>query len=68
MELKALERSVRFERNTIHFTTIETFKGLEADVVFLIDTQKIKPEERIKKIYTQASRAKHKLFVYDIIA
>lgn len=68
LDLKSLDRSARFERNSIHYTTIDTFKGLEADVVFLLDIHKIDQEEKMKKLYTQASRAKHKLFVYDVVS
>jgi nucleoside-triphosphatase THEP1 len=67
MDLKSLDNKARFERNSIHYTTISTFKGLEADVVFLLDTHKIDKDEKVKKLYTQASRAKHKLFVYDVV-
>ncbi len=65
-DLKYLDNKARFEMDSIHFTTIETFKGLEADIVLVIDIQKIPQNDKKKKLYTEASRAKHKLFVYEV--
>ncbi|RCW36782.1 nuclease-related domain-containing DEAD/DEAH box helicase [Marinilabilia salmonicolor] len=46
----------------VNYTTINTFKGLEADVVFIIDTDKVEnPDYKI--LYTQASRAKYLLYI-----
>ena len=63
--LKELTKNAFFQKNTVYYTTIDRFKGLEADVVFLLEPEKIAPEDRSRKLYTQASRAKHKLFVYE---
>jgi hypothetical protein len=45
----------------ISYTQINTYKGLEADIVFIIDTDLTDK----KKLYTQASRAKHLLYVFE---
>ena len=62
--LKPLDNKGRFQNNAINYTTINTFKGLEADVVFIIDIDKIKEENKTKLLYTEASRAKHKIYFY----
>lgn len=46
--------------NQISYTQINTYKGLEADIVFIIDTDQTDKT----KLYTQASRAKHKLYIF----
>lgn len=66
LEIKALDNKGRFQSNVINYTTINTFKGLEADVVFIIDADKIPIEQKHEKLYTEASRAKHKLYVLSI--
>jgi superfamily I DNA and RNA helicase len=50
--------------NCIAQTTINVFKGMEADVVFILDSQNI---ETNNQLYTQASRAKQLLYVINII-
>jgi len=47
----------------INYTSIKSFKGLEADIVFIIDTDKV-PVMNYNVLYTQASRAKHMLYVF----
>lgn len=47
----------------INYTSINSFKGLEADIVFIIDTDKV-PVMNYNVLYTQASRAKHLLYVF----
>lgn len=49
----------------IYYTTIEIFKGLEADVVLLVLGSHLSAQEKAKAIYIQGSRAKHLLYVYD---
>ena len=66
LPLKSLDNKARFDRDTIYFTSINTFKGLELDIIFILDVQFIDASERKKKLYTEASRAKHKLFTYEI--
>jgi hypothetical protein len=65
-DLKSLDNKARFERDTIHYTTINTFKGLEADVVFIVDSHLIDNNMQSKVIYTEASRAKHKLYILKL--
>ena len=48
----------------IHYSSIEIFKGLEADVVLLVQGKKRSSEEEAKALYVQGSRAKHLLYVY----
>lgn len=63
--IKALDNKARFERNSINYTNINTFKGLEADVVFVIDTNLIHEKNKLERLYTEASRAKHKLYITE---
>jgi hypothetical protein len=63
LDIKALDNKGRFKRDAINYTTINTFKGLEADIVFVVDADKIPLEQKHEKLYTEASRAKHKLYV-----
>ena len=49
----------------IYYSTIEIFKGLEADVVLLVMGNTLSSEERSKAQYVQGSRAKHLLYVYQ---
>ncbi len=62
-EIKAIDNKGRFQRDAINYTTINTFKGLEADIVFIVDTQLIEKGQKLEKLYTQASRARHKLYI-----
>lgn len=48
-------------KNSVFQSTINVFKGLESEVVFLIDAQNI--TSKPKTFYTEASRAKNKLYV-----
>jgi len=63
LAIKALDNKGRFQRDAINYTTINTFKGLEADIVFIVDADKIPVKQKHEKLYTEASRAKHKLYV-----
>ena len=62
-----MDNKGRFQRDAVNYTTINTFKGLEADIVFIVDADKIPTEQKHEKLYTEASRAKHKLYVLDSI-
>jgi len=66
LEIKALDNKGRFQRDAINYTSINTFKGLEADIVFVVDVDKIPLEQKHEKLYTEASRAKHKLYVLSV--
>ena len=49
--------------DAVNYTRIRTFKGLEADVVFILDTHKMADGD-YKTAYTQASRARMLLGVF----
>lgn len=61
-QLESLGRDPGVE--TIRFTTIERFKGMEADVVIILDIDALPEADRARSLYAQGSRAKHKLFLY----
>lgn len=61
--IKSIDNKGRFDRNSINYTTINTFKGLEADIVFVVDTNLIEENKKLEKLYTEASRARHKLYL-----
>ena len=65
LEIKALDNKGRFQKDAINYTNINTFKGLEADIVFIIDTEKLELNQKQEKLYTQASRARHKLYILN---
>lgn len=47
---------------SISYTHIKTFKGLEADIVFIVDTDKVNYDSFL--FYTQVSRARHLLYIF----
>jgi energy-coupling factor transporter ATP-binding protein EcfA2 len=65
-EINALDNKGRFQIKSLNYTTINTFKGLEADIVFVVDVDKIPLEQKHEKLYTEASRAKHKLYILSV--
>jgi superfamily I DNA and RNA helicase len=48
----------------IYYSTIQIFKGLEADVVFVLFGDRFQQNELPNAIYVQGSRAKHLLYMY----
>lgn len=61
--IEAVDRHGRLNPKAVNYTGINTFKGLEADVVMIIDTDKVEnPDYQV--LYTQASRAKYLLYVF----
>jgi superfamily I DNA and RNA helicase len=48
----------------IHYSTIEIFKGLEADVIFVLLGDGIPAADIPNALYVQGSRAKHALYIY----
>ncbi|WP_282018186.1 NERD domain-containing protein [Salegentibacter mishustinae] len=64
--LKALDNKARFQSDSINYTTINTFKGLEADIIFVVDSNLIDENKKPEKLYTQASRARHKLYAFSL--
>jgi len=60
--LKSLDNKARFEKDALNYTSINTFKGLEADIVIIINGM-LNSKIEIEKAYTMASRARHKLYL-----
>ncbi|MFD2891191.1 UvrD-helicase domain-containing protein [Flavobacterium chuncheonense] len=60
--ITTFDREYGKDENCVAQTTINVFKGLEADVVFILDAQNIPSK---KNLYTQASRAKQLLYVFN---
>lgn len=48
----------------IYYSNIEIFKGLEADIVFVLLGDQINDAELANTLYVQGSRAKHALYLY----
>ena len=48
----------------IFYSTIEIFKGLEADIVFVLLDDHTKAADFPNALYVRGSRAKHALYVY----
>lgn len=48
----------------IYYSTIDIFKGLEADVVFVLLGDEVKDIDVPQALYVEGSRAKHVLYVY----
>lgn len=66
-KLSWMGRSYRSDSRDIQITTIESFKGLEADVVFVVlGEDDHSPEKSPAKLYTQASRARLLLYLYTL--
>jgi hypothetical protein len=42
-----------------YYSTIDIFKGLEADVIFMVDCDRFNREELAQQVYIQGSRARH---------
>lgn len=61
--LKAWDGNAEREPNTIYFTSISRFKGLESNVVLLVSGEKAELKEN-KLFYTQCTRAKSVLKVF----
>lgn len=57
------------QKGKILFTTARKFKGLESDVVILVDVdaETFKDEEQKRLFYVGASRAKHRLAIVSVV-
>ena len=64
-EIISAYKPVEVKSNNVMYATIDIFKGLEADVVILADTHIIPEDEKQKLMYVEASRARHRLYVYE---
>ena len=63
--LKSAYRPQDVRDNDVMYGTIEIFKGLESDVLLITDMHLMQDAEFKKRIYVEASRAKHSLYVYE---
>ena len=63
-KFKALDINSPREPNELYFTSITRFKGLESNVVLLILNEAAVSEEK-KQFYTQCTRAKSVLKVFE---
>jgi ATP:corrinoid adenosyltransferase len=59
--ISTYDREFGKDENCIAQTTINVFKGMEADVIFILDAQNIETDNQL---YTQASRAKQMLYMF----
>lgn len=59
--ISTYDREYGRDLNCIAQTTINVFKGLEADIIFILDFQNI---DNKNNFYTQASRAKQLLYIF----
>lgn len=65
LPLKSVDNKGRLQNDAMNYSGIKTFKGLEADVVFILDLHLLDRNIYLKTLYTEASRAKHKIFQLD---
>jgi hypothetical protein len=63
IEVTDINRSGRLGRGKIHYTSINSFKGLETDILFIIDNHLVKNK---LTSYTQISRAKNKAYIFSL--
>lgn len=69
LTFKPLNQNDGFEKDTIHFSTSRKFKGLESDIVFLIEENHPNDDQATteQKLYVLVTRAKHRLYNYKLI-
>jgi superfamily I DNA and RNA helicase len=63
-ELRDMTDGARWPDKEIRFSTISGYKGLEADVVFIIDVDDLNDDSRLETLYVGASRARACLSVF----
>lgn len=64
IRFKQASKIVLIEGRSIQFTTINMFKGLEADIVFVVACEEHEGEAISEILYAQGSRARTLLYVY----
>jgi hypothetical protein len=64
-ELESTYTDYNPKAKKIFYSTINIFKGLEADVVFVILDRQLADDDLAKALYVRASRAKHLLYIYE---
>ncbi len=62
--IEAMGRTYREHSKSLRFTNIRLFKGLEADVVFVVGLPATGSDDFQRQLYTQASRARLLLYAY----
>ena len=63
VDVTNLEKSGRFNKGKIHYSSINMFKGLEIDILFIIDNH-LAIDKNVN--YTQISRAKNKAYIFSL--
>jgi len=64
LKFESISRYYNERSRSIQFTTINMFKGLEADIVFVVACEEYKEEALSEILYAQGSRARTLLYVY----
>ena len=64
LKFESISRYYNERSRSIQFTTIKMFKGLEADIVFVVACEEHKEEALSEILYAQGSRARTLLYVY----
>lgn len=65
LPLKIVNDRGELSKNAVNYTNIKYFKGLEADIVLVIDLDPDKFIYDKEVLYAQASRAKHMLYIFE---
>ena len=63
-KFESISRYYDERSRSVQFTTINMFKGLEADVVFVVACEGYEKEALSEILYAQGSRARTLLYVY----
>jgi len=64
--LKFLKDFSKMRNNVVYWTTIKKFKGLERNIIFILDKNLIEDTKKERELYTQISRAQHKVYIYSV--
>ena len=64
--LRALDNKARFQQDTINYSSINTFKGLEAPIVFAVDFGLSGDKKDLNLVYTASSRATNELYILSV--
>jgi len=66
VRFESLDRYYDEKTGSVGFTTINMFKGMEADIVFLIYHGAENALEDGKQLYVSGSRARTVLYIYQV--
>jgi len=64
--LQAIGPDGIMQGGNINYSNIQSFKGLEADIVFVVDIDLIPKDKLKKRLYTEVSRGRHRVYVIKI--